>query len=71
MACLLCFGTNEDNIDLNGDEAKQFRIATVLFKFFSFCLNVSYYNDIVDLAVPTFLPILSFEMNDIFFSIDY
>lgn len=41
MACLLCYGTNDDLIDLISGEAKQYEIAAVLYKYFSFCLNVS------------------------------
>lgn len=45
MACLLCYGTNDDLIDLISDEAKQYDIAAVLFKYLSFCFNVSLPND--------------------------
>lgn len=41
MECILCYGTNDDLIDLMSDEAKQYEIPDVLFKYFSFCLNVS------------------------------
>lgn len=44
MACLLCYGTSDDLIDLISDEAKQYEIAAVLFKYFSFCFNVSFLN---------------------------
>lgn len=46
MACLLCYGTNDDLIDLMSDEAKKCQIADVLFKYFSFCLNVSLINEL-------------------------
>lgn len=45
MACLLCYGTNDDLIDLISDEAKQYDIASVLYKYFSFCFNVSLLNE--------------------------
>lgn len=45
MACLLCYGTNDDLIDLISEEAKQYDIAAVLFKYLSFCFNVSLPND--------------------------
>lgn len=44
MACLLCYGTNDDLIDLISSEAKQYEIAAILFKYFSSCFTVSHLN---------------------------
>lgn len=41
MACSLCYERKDSLIDLSGDEAKQFHITSILYKFFAFCFPVS------------------------------
>lgn len=49
MICLLCYESNKDTIRLSSDEGKEQRVSSLLFKYFRFCFEVRYQQDILNM----------------------
>lgn len=42
MVCSLCYTTNENLIEFDGEEAKLINLDSIVYKYFAFCFEVSF-----------------------------